>query len=138
MGDSALRTLRRRASEPHTRGSTKEGFMIRRTRYGYGGLLAVSALLFAVPAFSQAAQGAPPAQDKAAAPAKKVADPGAKPDTNAAKPPSAAGEQKSAKPGEKPADPTIAAVQKAEGDDAKLKARLERKKTEQDMERPKI
>ena len=104
--------------------------MIRRTRYGYGGLLALTGLLFASPAFSQAAQGSPAAQDKAAAPAKKVDDPGAKPDPNAAKP-------SAGLPG-KPGDPTVSAVQKTEGDEAKLKDRVQRKKMQQDMERPKI
>ena len=118
--------------------------MIRRTKDGCTALLALSALLLAVPAYSQAVQAPPVAQGKAAEPAKKVADPGAKPDPKADKPAGKA-EAKPGKPEDKPGkadekatDQTVNAVQKKEAEEAKLKDRLQRRKTEEDAERAKI
>jgi hypothetical protein len=117
--------------------------MIRRTKDACSTLLALSALLLVSPAHAQAPQAAPAAQGKAAEPAKKVADPGAKPNPNADKP--GKPEDKPGKPEDKPgkADekgttPIVNAVQKSDGDQAKLKDRLERRKTEEDAERQKI
>jgi hypothetical protein len=110
--------------------------MIRRTKDGCSALLAFSALLLTAPAYSQAAQASPVAQSKAAEPVKKIADPGAKPDPKTDKP--------AGKPEDKPGkadEKTVAAVnavQKNQGDDAKSKERLERRKTQEDAERAKI
>jgi hypothetical protein len=117
--------------------------MIRRTKDACSALLALSALLLAAPARSQAAQASPVAQSKAAEPAKKIADPGAKPDPKTDKPAGKA-DEKAGKPEDKPgkadekADPTMNAVQKKEPDEAKLKDRLQRRKTQEDAERAKI
>jgi hypothetical protein len=130
---------------------TKEGFMIRRTKDGCHALLALSALLLAAPAYSQAPQAAPAAQGKAAEPAKKIADPGAKPDPKTDKP-AGKPDDKPGKPevnpgkaegtpgkaDEKAADKTVAAVQRKEADEAKLKERLERRKSQEEAERTKI
>jgi len=110
--------------------------MIRRTNGACSTLLALSALLLAAPAHAQAPQAAPPAQGKAAEPAKKIADPGGKPNPNADKPGKL--EDKPGKADEKGANPTVNAVQKSDGDEAKAKERLERRKTEEDAERQKI
>jgi hypothetical protein len=116
--------------------------MIRRTKDACGALLALSALLLAAPAHTQASQAAPAAQGKAAEPAKKIADPGGKPNPNADKP--AKPEDRPGKPDDKPgkadekgANPIVNAVQKTD-DDAKARDRLQRRKTEEDTERAKI
>jgi hypothetical protein len=116
--------------------------MIRRTKDACRILVALSALLLAAPAYSQAPQAAPPAQGKAAEPAKKMADPAAKADPKTDKP-GAKPEDKPMKaegnPGkgdQKPGDPTVPAAQKI--DETKLKDRLERRKSQQEAERPKI
>jgi hypothetical protein len=118
--------------------------MIGRTKDACSVLLAVSGLLVAVPLHSQATQASPAAQGKAAEPAKKAADPGAKADPKADKPagkaennPGKAGD-KPGKADEKGADQTVNAVQKKEAEEAKAKARVERRKTEEDAERNKI
>jgi len=124
--------------------------MIRRTKDGCSALLALSALLLAAPAYSQAAQASPAAQGKAAEPAKKIADPGAKPDPKTGIP--AKADDKPGKPDDKPGKPedkpgkveekgsesTVNAVQRREADEAKLKERLQRRKAEEDSERAKI
>jgi hypothetical protein len=110
--------------------------MIRRTKDACSTLLALSALLLAAPAHAQAPQAAPAAQGKAAEPAKKIADPGAKPNPNTDKP--GKPEDKPGKADEKGTNPVVNAVQKADGDESKLKDRLQRRKTEEDAERQKI
>jgi hypothetical protein len=121
--------------------------MIRRTKDGYSMLLAVSALLLAAPAFSQAAPAAPAAQGKAAdksgaKPADKAGKEEGKSEGNPGKPAANPGKTVVANPGkpeEKPGDQTVAAaVQKKEADEAKIKARLQRRTSEQEAERPKI
>jgi hypothetical protein len=120
--------------------------MIRRTKDGYSTLLAVSALLLAAPAFSQAAPAAPAAQGKAAdksgaKPTDKAGKAEGKSEGNPGKPeanPGKAGANPG-KPEEKQGDQTVAvAVQKKEADEAKIKARLQRRTSEQEAERPKI
>jgi hypothetical protein len=120
--------------------------MIRRTKDGSSVLFAVSALLLAAPAFSQAAPAAPAAQGKAAdksgaKPADKAGKAEGKSEGNPGKaevnPGKAAANP--GKPEEKPGDQTVAAaVQKKEADEAKIKARLQRRTAEQEAERPKI
>src|SRR5262245_38010854 len=110
--------------------------MIRRTKDACSTLLALSALLLALPAHAQAPQAAPAAQGKAAEPAKKIADPGAKSNPSTDKP--GKPEDKPGKADEKGTNPVVNAVQKADGDESKLKDRLQRRKTEEDAERQKI
>jgi hypothetical protein len=136
--------------------------MIRRTKDGRALLFALSALL--VPS-SALAQGASPPQahDKVPAAAKKgedpgdpakkdpaakpdpksdkAADPAAKPDPKSDKPGAKAEgkpEGQPGKPGDKPADPTMPALQKSEPDEAKLKDRLQRRKSQQETEQAKL
>src|SRR4051812_45125474 len=115
--------------------------MIQRTKDG-SVLLALSALLLAAPAFAQAPQAAPAAQDKAAEPAKKMADPKPDPktDKHPAKPEDKSGRHEGAhdKADEKSADPTVAAVQKKDVDEAKVKERFERRKRQQEAEQTRI
>lgn len=126
--------------------------MIRQIKDGCAAVLALSALLLTAPAHSQAGQVAPAAPGKAAEAAKKVADPGAKHDTKADKP-AAKQEDKPGKHEDKDGkqedksgkqqakgkgDDTVSAVQKREADEAKVKERLQRRKNEQEAERPKV
>jgi hypothetical protein len=117
--------------------------MIRRTTVGCRALLAFAALSWALPALAQAPQASPIAADKAAAPAKQAGEPGAKTDNKPEK--GAAKDEKpnnpatsQAKSENKAGDNTIGAVDRKEPDDAKLKDRLQRRKTQQDVARAKI
>ena len=120
--------------------------MIRRIQDGCSAVLALSALLLTAPALSQTSQAAPAAQGKAAEPAKKVADPGSKHDPKgdklAGKQEDKSGkhEEKSGKQEDKPGkgDDTVSAVQRREVEEAKVKERLQRRKNEQEAERPKV
>jgi len=116
--------------------------MIRRTTAAYGAALALATLSWVVPALAQAPQASPVAQDKAAAPAKKAGEPGAKPDNKAEKGASKDEEKPSPAANQAKTDnkggETVGAVDRKEPDDAKLKDRLQRRKTQQDIARSKI
>ena len=123
--------------------------MIRRTTVGYRALLALATLSWVLPARAQAPQASPVAQEKAADPAKKAGDPGkaddkGKPDDKAAKG-APKGEDKPANRRSEPAkadnkggDNTVGAVDRKEPDESKLKDRLLRRKSQQEVERAKI
>jgi hypothetical protein len=118
--------------------------MIRRTTAGYRAVLALASLSWAMPALAQAPQASPALQDKVAAPAKKAGEPGAKSDNkpekgapkDEEKPNNPAANQ--AKTDNKGGDNTVSAVERKEPDDPKLKDRLQRRKSQQDMARAKI
>jgi hypothetical protein len=126
-------------------GLGKEDFMIPRTTVFYRAVLALASLSWSwtSPALAQAPQASPVAEDKAAAPARKAGEPGTKPDNKAEraapkeeeKPTNAAAGQ--AKSDNKGGDNTVGAVDRKD-DDPKLKDRLRRRKSQQEMARAKI